>query len=129
VTQGTVRSFFTQLVAILIVLSTLVGLPRQIDPAPTTCAWCPAQEELTSVAALSLSAAAEDAPLSAADGPRDSEEKQDHEEERSEGKLLALPRDAWNNASTDRLLTLLSPDAIGLSAGRAASIMVFRPPC
>lgn len=104
-------------------------MPRQIGPAATQCAWCPIQDELTSASALSLSPTVEDAPLSSKDGPRDGEEKQDYEEERGEGKLLALPRDASWGTNADRVLALLTPSALGLSAGRTAPVMVFRPPC
>lgn len=128
-TQATVHSFFAQLVAILVVFATSLGMPRQIGPAATQCAWCPIQDELTSASALSLSPTVEDAPLSSKDGPRDGEEKQDYEEERGEGKLLALPRDASWGTNADRVLALLTPSALGLSAGRTAPVMVFRPPC
>ena len=123
------HSFFAQVVALLIVLATAFGMPQQMGTAPPQCAWCPDQSEFSSASALALSISLEDAPLSAQDAPGDGEEKQDHEEERSEGKLLALTRDGWSGTNARSLLTLLTPDALGLSAGRTAPVVVFRPPC
>jgi len=113
-----VLSFFAQIIAVVVVLAMMLGVPRHEGAAQTDCAWCPAHSDLTSAQSLSSE-----------DAPRDSEERQDHEQESSEGKLLALPRDTWSGYAGNHLVVLLCPHAVGLSAGRAAPVMVFRPPC